>query len=228
MQKKLLARNSNGFRGMVLAMVLLLASGVHAETVTMTFEGLGDFEYVQDFYNGEVGGSGSGPGTNYGVSFPGSTISYINDGPSGAHFGGQPTPGTALSFQQSAAWMNVASGFKQSLSFYYGNPNQDSTISIYSETNGAGQLLATLFLPRTSYVPIDGGENRFDMNYASVSFSGTAKSVDFLDMAHRGYVDDITISTPAVPEPETYAMLTLGLVFIAAYSRRRASSKNTI
>jgi hypothetical protein len=200
---KLKNKYSKIIQAMALATTMLMASEVHADVVTMTFEGLEDFEYVSDFYNGGLGGNGSGPGSNYGVSFPRSTISYVNNGPSGAHFGGQPTPGTALSFQRYGARMNVTSGFKNTLSFYYGNPNQDSTISIYSETNGLGQLLVTLVLPRTGYVSLEGGESRFYMEYASVSFCGVAKSVDFSSMAYRGYIDDLSIFTPAVPEPES-------------------------
>lgn len=203
-----------------LAASLFFAVNANATIVTLTFEGLGDFEYARDFYNGGLGGSGSGPGINYGVSFPGSTNAYINNGSYGAHFYGEPTPNTALSFQQGGAWMNVALGFSDSLSFYYANPNNDSTIKIYSEINGGGQLLGTLFLPQTPYQGLNG--NIFPMSFTSLSFSGVAKSVDFVSMAHRGYVDDLTINTvAAVPIPTTVWLFSSSLIALISLARKR-------
>lgn len=212
------------FQAVVLVTCQLLSPNAVAGQVTLTFEGLGDFEYTRDFYNGGLAvtinqSSGSGPGPAYGISFPGDTITYINNGPSGAHFGGQPTPITALSFQQSGAWMNVASGFVGGLSFYYANPNNDSTISIYSEVNGGGQRLATLFLPVTTYETTSG--QLFPAQFTSVSFSGIARSVDFIKLAHSGYVDDLTIDIPSVvPEPSIAALTIFGLAVVGSSARR--------
>lgn len=206
-----------------LAASLLFAFNANATTVTLTFEGLGDFEYVRNFYNDGLGGNGSGPGSNYGVAFSGSTNAYINNGAQGAHFGGEPTPGTAVAFQQGSAWMNVASGFTDSLSFYYANPNQGSTIRIYSEINGGGQLLGTLFLPQTPHQGLDG--NIFPMSFASTSFSGVAKSVDFISMAHSGYVDDLSINTvAAVPVPSAVWLFGSGLLGLTGLARRRKAA----
>jgi hypothetical protein len=205
------------FINILIATIFFCSSSANAALVTLTFEGLGDFEYVRDFYNGGKGGNGSGPGTNYGVSFPGSTATYISGGPSGAHFGGQPTPTTALSFQQFGAWMNVGSGFTQSLSFYYANPNQDTTVSIYSDINGGGKLIAELFLPRTIYQDPNG--NLFPAQYASISFLGTAKSVDFIKMASRGYVDDLSINISSVPIPSAIWLFSSALIYLG-FNRR--------
>src|SRR5262245_34842570 len=136
----------------VLVIVITAAWSPHvgATSATLTFEGLGDFEYVENFYNGGLGGSGSGPGPNYGITFTGSTYTSIDADAGGTgNFGGEPSPNTAVSFQQGGAWMNVAPGFTDGLSFYYTNPNGDSTIRIYDGINGTGQLLSSLFLPRT-------------------------------------------------------------------------------
>lgn len=210
-----------------LSIGLFSATGASATVITMTFEGLGDFEYVRNFYNGGLGSKGSGPGANYGIAFPGDTNTYLNaylnQGTRGARFWGEPTPNTALSFQQSGAWMNVASGFTDSLSFYYANPNGNSTISIYSEINGGGQRLATLFLPQTAYTGQDG--HIFPMSFVSLGFSGVAKSVDFLSMAHRGYIDDLSINTVAavVPLPATAWLLGSGLLGLIGVARRKAA-----
>lgn len=192
--------------------------------IVMTFEGLGNFEYVREYYNGGYGGSGSGPGPNFGVSFPGSTYTSIDadDGGTG-NFGGEPSGYTAVSFQQSGAWMNVPAGFSDGLSFYYSNPNGPNSIYIYDGIDGTGNLLATLFLPQTAYQgQMDPTGNLSPLVYASVTFSGTARSVDFLELAHRAYVDDIRLGAP-VPVPGGVVLLGSALAAFAALRRRTAS-----
>jgi hypothetical protein len=108
---------------MTVFFTLFCGSATYAASVTMTFEGLRDFEYVRNYYNGGFGGSGSGPGPNYGVFFPGDTYASIDSDVGGnGNFGSEPSPSTAISFQQSGAWMNVSQGFTNRLSFYYANP----------------------------------------------------------------------------------------------------------
>jgi hypothetical protein len=61
-------------------------------TVTLTFEGLGNFEPVSQFYNGGTGGNGSGPGTNYGISFSPNSLALIDSDAGGTgNFGGEPS-----------------------------------------------------------------------------------------------------------------------------------------
>jgi PEP-CTERM motif-containing protein len=202
-----------------LAALVLGFHAAHAEAVIMTFEGLQDFEYVQDYYAGGFGSKGSGPGANFGVVFSGSTYSSIDEDDGGTgNFGGEPSPGTAVSFQQGGAYMNVAGGFVGMLSFYYANPNGASSISIHSGENGTGELLATLSLPMTAFQgQADPTGNLSPLYYTSVNFSGVARSVDFIALAHRAYVDDITLSP--VPEPGTWALATIGL--LGMVGRRR-------
>ena len=182
-------------------------------SVTMTFEGLTEWEEVGDYYNGGYGydyNTGlpeSGPGENYGVYFlpEGKIIASIDADAGGeGNFGGEPSPSTAIWFQQGGAWMNVPSGFIGSLSFYYSNPNNASRIYIYDGLDKTGNLLATLDLPKTPYNGAPdptGGLSPFVP--ASVSFSGIAKSVDFGEEANSAYIDDIkiTLNSPPPPEP---------------------------
>lgn len=206
------------------ALLLSLLAVTQAQASIMTFEGLQDFEYVQDYYAGGHGSLGSGPGPNYGISFTGNAYTSIDADAGGTgNFGGEPSPSTAISFQQGSAYMNSESGFASVLSFYYSNPNNSSSITLYSGKNGTGQVLGTLFLPLTAYQgQPDPTGNLSPLVYASISFSGVAHSVDFIQLAHSAYVDDISI-TP-VPEPETGMMAMIGLGVLLIGKRFRRSS----
>lgn len=207
----------------ILALLTIYSFQANAAQITMTFEGLADGEYVREFYNGGLGGSGSSFGDNYGVSFPGSTFSSIDADAGGTgNFGGEPSSSTAISFQQSGAWMNVDQGFSDQLSFYYSNPNNDSIISIYDGTNGSGNLLATLFLPTTAYQgQMDPTGNLSPLILTSVSFIGIAKSVDFVDLANSAYVDDIALGA-TVPAPAAVSLFGSGLIGLIGLARRKS------
>jgi len=168
--------------------------------VKMTFEGLTDNESVREYYNGGYGYDSlsnlqkSGPGPNYGVTFltQGNIVARIDSDAGGnGNFGGEPSPSTAIEFQNHA-WMNVAAGFKETLSFYYTNPNGPAKIYIYDGLDKTGNLLATVDLPQTAYAGApDPTGNLSPFVLISVSFDGIAKSVDFGDLANSAYIDDI-------------------------------------
>ena len=189
------------------------ASSTSSSSVTMTFEGLTEWEEVGDYYNGGYGydyNTGlpkSGPGPNYGVTFlpKGSIIASIDADAGGeGNFGGEPSPSTAIWFQQGGAWMNIANGFSGSLSFYYSNPNNPSKIYIYDGLNRTGNLLTTLDLPLTAYQGApDPTGNLSPLVFITVSFAGVAKSVDFSEEAGAAYIDDITLGALNPPPDDT-------------------------
>ena len=47
-------------------------------TIVMNFEGLGNEETILNFYNGGIGGSGSGPGPSFGVTYGSSSLALID------------------------------------------------------------------------------------------------------------------------------------------------------
>ncbi len=215
----------------VALLTALASASLSAQITTLTFEGLGNLEPVLNFYNGGLGGSGSGPGVNYGVSFSPDALAIIDsDAPGGTgNFGGEPSPSTVLFFLASSAVMNYPTGFDTGFSFYYSSVFNPVSVSVYDGINKTGNLLATIPLAVTSS---DGGDpsGSFSPFFpVGVSFSGTARSVDFGGAANQVGFDNITfgsaVPTGVVPEPSTYA----ALVAVAAigghqwYRRRKAA-----
>lgn len=166
--------------------------------VVLTFEGLGDQEAVLEFYNGGTGGSGSGPGTNYGISFSSDSLSIIDADAGGTgNFGGEPSPDTILFFLTgAAATMNVPAGFTTGFSFFYSAISSPGTIRVYDGLNATGNVLATLDLPLTPANGAPDPTGAFSpLVPIGVSFSGTAHSVDFGGTVNQVGFDNITLGT---------------------------------
>ena len=203
--------------GLALAPLALaaLAAARPANAQTLTFEGLKDQESVGSYYAGGTGGSGSGPGANYGITFTSNALAIISDQAGGnGNFdkNAPPSGSTALFFLNgAAATLNDPAGFNTGFSFYYSAINQPGFIKVYSGLNDTGTVLATLNLPVTSAVP----SGRFQPFVPiGVAFNGTAESVDFGGTVNQIAFDNITINsvTPgsAVPEPSTVASFGVG------------------
>ena len=85
--------------GLALVAATATMSAAQAAPFVLTFEGLGDLEPVGDFYNGGLGGNGSGPGPNFGVTFSSNSLAIIDADAGGTgNIGGEPTPDTVLFF----------------------------------------------------------------------------------------------------------------------------------
>jgi PEP-CTERM motif len=89
-------------------------------------------------------------------------------------------------------YMNVAAGFETGFSFNYVSTSFSGAVNVYDSLNGTGY--------NAGFCPFGP---------AGVAFNGVAKSVSF------GSV------TPNVPEPETYALMALGLGVVGLASRCR-------
>lgn len=133
-----------------------------------------------------------------------------------AYYNNAPSP-LGVAFVQldgainTAAFMNVAGGVDNSLSFYYSSPEAVSgAVKAYSGLNGTGTLLGSFDLNAT-----DDGYGVWQQS--TFSFTGKAMSFDLTQTAGIAAFDNIS----AVPEPETFALMLAGLGIVGAAVRRQ-------
>ena len=210
------------WRYLSIALLIFACLSHSAHAQKLTFEGLQDVESVGDYYKGDLGGSGTGPGPNFGVSFSPNALALLSVDQGGlGDFGGNPSGDTVLFFLTDTAYtMNVSKGFAGTFSLFYSSPFATGTVTLYSGLDATGSILGTLDLATTQDTG-DGVHAYSPFVFASVSFSGVAQSVDFGSTANLFAYDDIAINT--VPEPSPLiplAALTLyGISFACRMSR---------
>lgn len=216
----------------LLVSVLLVLGTVVAQagTIVLTFEGLKDQEQVLNYYNGGFGGSGSGPGPNYGITFGSDSLSIISQCCGGTgNFDGAPSMPTILFFLSGVGdVMDVPAGFTTGFSFFYSAPIHPGSVTVYSGLDGTGSVLASLSLPTTPDghtfgPPCSGNYDYCPWLPIGVSFSGTAMSVNFSGTANFIGFDDVTLgsSTPGTPEPGTLVLFGSGVLGLAGFVRRK-------
>lgn len=203
---------------------VLVTSQVNA-SVVLTFEGVGDFAQILDFYNGGTDSQGHA-GINYGVNFSSGAIASIDSDAGGAgQFANEPSPSTVMSplFIPSTT-MNVSSGFKDTLSFFY-TALHNGSVTVYSELGGTGSVLATTsFTPNYNADGCTGDPTGAACHWEPIalSFNGVGKSVIFADAGGGGNgFDNITIN--AVPIPTSVWLFLSGLASVFSSHRKRST-----
>jgi hypothetical protein len=229
---------SKAMIGGVLGLALVLvgvSSPAFAGPLVLTFEGLQNFESVDQFYNGGTGSLGSGPNTNFGIQFSNAVAFIDADAGGTGNFGGEPSPSTAITFLGAGSTtMNVAAGFDTGFSFYYSAIVAPGVVRVWSDLNGTGTILAELALPLTPASGAMDPTGQFSPFLPfGVAFDGIAHSVDFSGTADQIGFDNVTLGAErplgpdqAAPVPGSLLLLGAGLAAAGLVARRRiATSK---
>lgn len=216
--------------GLTALLVTLYSPQAKADSVLLTFEGIGDLQQVGNFYNGGAGG-------NLGVSFGPSATAYVAvDGGGSGLFSNEPSPDSAVFFGASSCCvnvnvMNIPAG-STTFSFFYSSLSSSisKTVSVWSGPDATGIMLGSVTLIANT----DACVNKFappflfcNWTQEEIAFSGTAESVDFNDAAANGVFFDnmaLTTSTPtSAPEPAALLLLLAGLLGVAGLRHKKAA-----
>jgi hypothetical protein len=211
--------------------MLYSSSPSRAATTVLTFEGLQNLEPILNYYNGGLGGLGSGPGPNDGIVFGPDSLAIIQQAVGGSgNFFNNPS-GVTIGFFLSGPGdvMDVPGGFDTGFSFFYDAANFPGTVTVWSGLDGTGMQLASLNLAVTPHVGPD--PYTYD-NWAAqgVSFSGTAESVVFTGTANQIGFDDITLGSdvpgggPTAPAPAALVLYAIGFSGLPVLLRRRKAA----
>ncbi len=124
----------------------LLVAAPNAGAVTLDFEGLQDFEQIQDFYNGGAGSLGS-VGPDFDIVFGPYAIGQVDlDAGGSGMFANEPSGDTILAGVSPSYYMDVLNGFHDSISFHYSNSQGSiglGSVEVWDDFGGTGNLLAT-------------------------------------------------------------------------------------
>jgi hypothetical protein len=195
---------------------LFLSGTTFAAPLVVDFETPTSFASIAEHYNGGVD-SADVAGANLGVSFGLDALALRND-ELGPYFGNAPSPVGVLTAVGEDAAMNVAVGFTGMVSFYYSS-NDAGEIGVWSGLNGTGTRLGGLALMANA-AGCDAASPLCEFGMSSFDLgANVAKSITFGNAASITAVFD-NVSVTAVPEPETYALMGLGLVAVAGMAGR--------
>lgn len=167
-----------------------LSQSLKDEHIVLDFEGLGNLEEIDDFYNGQI--QQGNAGYDFGVSFNPGSLALINTAQGGSgNFLKKDLGATVLfSFKEKQIVINLDSGFKEMFSCYY-TAVSPINCQVYDDRNGNGNLLAS-----ESFEPVYEATNDPDLIFTGwkkmkVEFSGVAMSVVLTGEANKCAYDDL-------------------------------------
>ena len=172
--------------------LFLAASPIYAQQqpVTLTFEGVPDYQPVGSFYGPDF-------------IFSPNTLALVDtDDGGGGNFANEPSSGTIIFFTAgSSAYLNVINGFQTGFSFFYSSASAAS-VRVFDGLDATGNILGSIdlvaqFNGNSCVGDPDGGFCNWSAG--GVNFVGTAYSIDFAAVANQAGFDNITFGA-AVPQ----------------------------
>ena len=181
---------------------VILTLGNARANFLLSFDGLKNNEQVLNYYNGGLGGLGSGPGPGLGITFTSNFLAVQGQGGPG----GPPAPdGRVALLAGASAAMDVPAGFTNFFSFYYTASDSAGSVTIWSGVDGSGTLLDRITLPAvTVFSP------------AGKSITATARSVLFTGTPNAMQFDNLNDISLVVPEPSNLLLVGSALAAFAA------------
>lgn len=194
------------------ALVGGLLTTAPAFAVTIDFQGAGDYNFIQEYYNGGTNDAGAS-GPSLGVTFGADALALTNDA-AFTYYSNAPTPGVMAAVGADAA-LNFATGFND-VSFWYSSI-ADTTVSIFSGLNGTGALLGVIDLFTNAQKDCsDTAYCHWDL--ASLQFTGIAQSIQFGSSAGLAGFDNVAVS---VPEPSSAMLMLASLAGLGMLRRKQ-------
>jgi hypothetical protein len=191
-----------------------LLSAVPAFSATLDFQGAGDYNFIQNYYNGGTNDAGAS-GANYGISFGPDALAITND-EFFSYYSNAPTPGVLAAVGADAA-LNLDAGFTGAVSFWY-SATENTSVSIFSGLNGTGAVLATFAL--LANAQNDCSDTAYcNWDLASLNLGGIGKSIQFGSTAGVAGFDNVSVSE--VPLPGAALLLLSGLGGLGTLARRK-------
>lgn len=215
------------------AVLATMAGPASAVFHTLTFEKVGDLKRVGSFYAG-VGGP------NWGVTFTSNAQGLVDSDAGGSgDFANEPSASTIMILSDPLTpntVMRHQDGFIGRLTFRY-TSTEAAFVAIYAGRNlggttGRAPLASMLLKPSNDDDCVGDPNGSFcGWNFVSMPFAGVARSVDFRATAGATGWDNVRfdarvpVAVPAavapallVPEPQTWALMLLGMASIG-YAR---------
>ena len=222
---------SNPFLFVILA--LSLAVPLAAQTKgTVSFGGLKNLEFIDNYYNGGNGSMGSGPGKNLELGFTTNAQAIISASKNGSgNFIGNPGNSPVMIFGTGTnVVINATSGISTGMWFSY-SALQGGTVTLYAGPNATGNVIAS-----TTLTPNNVGCNTYKLcvwspvgfplsaNVASIRFSGVANYLA-IGTIHLGVKIPTSMTLVSSPNPSVQGQ---SVTFSAAVSATGAAPVGTV
>lgn len=200
---------------LISALAVGLLSAAPAFSLTLDFQDVGGYNFIQEYYNGGTNDVGL-TGPNYGISFGLDVLGMTND-QYFSYYDNAPNPGAIAAVGADGA-LSVAAGFSGAVSFSY-SATANTTVTLFSGLNGTGVELATFNLAATNGACSE--ELPFcSWNLASLNIAGVAHSIQFGGSAGVAGFDNITIAPVPVPAAGWLMLSALGGLGMARRNRK--------